>query len=193
LNNFPIGTKYIRDRHTGNNWRNSPPHEISNLQYILLGAVSFRSKFYPIGTAFSIGPKYAVTAFHNLFSEPKKSQKLYNRLVLCKIIFSDGSAASSIPVVLTTHCSPVDNWAVLSPQDPSFNFPQSLVLCRFDQLPGSDERVNKSIRTIFAPCGMYLAGGSPVLELVCEHYCPINSYRPDIVATKTKASKQRNA
>mmetsp|Transcript_17305 Transcript_17305/g.23759 ORF Transcript_17305/g.23759 Transcript_17305/m.23759 type:complete len:88 (+) Transcript_17305:277-540(+) len=86
-----------------------------------------------------------------------------------------------------THCSLVDDWAVLSPEDPSFNFPESLVFCRFDQLPGSDERVNKSICTIFAPCKMYLAGGNPVLELVCEHFCPVNGYRPDIVATKTKA------
>jgi hypothetical protein len=158
--------------------------------FILMAANSAASnaKYFPVGTAFCIGPKFAVTAYHNL-PTGSGSKKNCPRLGLCKSIYSN-TISNGLLVTLTTYYSEADDWAILSPEDDAVNFQSFLELCNIDQLPGSDEPINKMIRTIHAPCGLYYdETGSTLLELHVEKFCNITGYHPEAPPSSSNKRK----
>ena len=144
------------------------------------------SDFLPIGMAFCIDKKFAVTAYHNLIKSDTNGH-LYPRLAFCKSVLDGTITSSCMEVVTTGHFDVKDDWILLSPKSATDSFPNIVELAKANQLPSVDDFRNKTVRVVNAPIGMYIRfGGS--LEISCETFKMISSYRPDIPDLSKKRS-----
>lgn len=114
-----------------------------------------------------------MTACHNLF---QTTGAQYQSFALCKLIIQ-GKSMSHIEVSVV-HYNEGEDWAILSPTDANIKFHDHIEICKFTDLPGSDEAANKFIRVIHAPCGLYIEEPG-TLELTCTNFDNIYGYRPD--------------